>query len=225
MSKEKTISNTRKIIYACTFLAVVAVVATVIAVSTSDGGKTKVENKPITSVRDSASASERQSAKPSDEAPTSETAPSSADVTPTVKEISFVMPVEGGETIKDYTDATVVFNKTLGVYTGHLALDVAGAENAKVLAAEGGEVEAITTSYLEGTTLTINHGNGLKTVYNSIEVSDGLSVGNVVAKGSVIGIISTNNRQEYKDGPHLHFEVWENGLKISPYKYLNVNEK
>ena len=118
-----------------------------------------------------------------------------------------------------------MFNKTLGVYTGHLALDIGGAENASVLAAFDGEVESITSGYLEGVTLTLNHGNGLKTVYNSIEVDENVNVGDKLAKGAVIGIISTNNRQEYKDGAHLHFEVWENGVKISPFKYLTVNEK
>ena len=69
------------------------------------------------------------------------------------------------------------------------------------------------------------HGNNLKTVYNSIEVKDGLVEGANVEQGFVIGYVSDNNRQEYKDGPHLHFEVWENGEKISPYKYITVSEK
>ncbi|MBQ3166493.1 MAG: M23 family metallopeptidase, partial [Clostridia bacterium] len=75
------------------------------------------------------------------------------------------------------------------------------------------------------TTVTIDHGKGLKTVYNSIEPIEGLASGQKVEKGQVIGKVSTNNKQEYKDGPHLHFEVWENGESISPLKYLTVEEK
>ncbi len=142
-----------------------------------------------------------------------------------MKEIAFVLPVEDGEVMKEYTAASVVYNKTLGVYTGHMALDIGGKEGAKVYAAYDGQIESVVTTYLEGTSVTVNHGNGLKTVYNSIEVADGMEVGKSLRKGDVIGSISTNNRQEYKDGPHLHFEVWENGNKISPYKYLTVDEK
>lgn len=230
MSKAKSISNVRKVVYACIFLAAVAIVATVVAISTANQGVTLDANKPAatdTSVKTSATDSGKTSVRPSESAPVSSdpAGETGEDVTPTVKEIAFILPVEDGELIKEYTDATVVYNKTLGVYTGHLALDIGGAENANVLAAFDGKVESIKSAYLEGTTVTVDHGNGLKTVYNSLEVSDDLNVGDVLSKGAIIGVISTNNRQEYKDGAHLHFEVWENGIKISPYKYLTINEK
>ena len=64
-----------------------------------------------------------------------------------------------------------------------------------------------------------------KTVYNGIEAVEGLAAGTKVAQGYVIGYVSDNNKQEYKDGPHLHFEVWQDGSKISPYKYLSASEK
>ncbi|MBO5926497.1 MAG: M23 family metallopeptidase, partial [Clostridia bacterium] len=88
-----------------------------------------------------------------------------------------------------------------------------------------GVIEEITTGKLEGTTVTIDHGNGLKSVYNSIEINEDLAVGQSVDKGESIGVISTNNRLEYKDGPHLHFEVLENGEKVDPFKYLLTEEK
>lgn len=234
MSKAKSISNVRKIVYACIFLAAVAIVATVVAVSTANQG-VKLETDKQGGKNSSADISSVDSGKTSEDinsADTSSDKPASTaddkqdeDVTPTVKEVAFLLPVENGELIKEYTDATVVYNQTLGIYTGHLALDITGPENANVLTCFDGEVEAIKNAYLEGTSVTINHGNGLKTVYNSIEVADGLNVGDKLSKGAIIGVISTNNRQEYKDGAHLHFEVWENGVKISPYKYLTINEK
>lgn len=250
--KEGLTNNTRKIVFACIFLGVVAIVATVIAITAANRGAemnagknsgssamTSTLTSPIagnsasTSAGKSASAgssSPKSSAGSSGNASPSNSASgsgtqSSQPASPTVKEIAFVLPVENGEVMKEYTAASVVYNKTLGVYTGHMALDIGGAENAKVFAAYDGTIESIVTTYLEGTSVTVNHGNGLKTVYNSIEVADGMDVGRVLSKGEVIGTISTNNRQEYKDGPHLHFEVWENGSKISPYKYLTVDEK
>ena len=143
---------------------------------------------------------------------------------PVVSVIVFDMPVNG-TIIKEYVAAGVVYNQTLGVYTGHKAIDFAAEEGALVSACYDGVIESITSGKLEGTTLTIDHGNGLKTVYNSIEVDENISVGNRISKGDTIGTVSTNNRKEFKDGAHLHFEVLENGVKINPEKYLLIEEK
>lgn len=150
--------------------------------------------------------------------------PDEPDTKPTVK-ISFVMPVENATILKDYTATSVVFNKTLNVYTGHLAIDFAAEAGTAVKAVFDGVVESVETSYLTGTTVTIKHNDNLKTVYNSIEADEKLTAGATIKQGDVIGTVSDNNKQEYKDGAHLHFEVYENGKKISPYKYLAVTEK
>ncbi|MBP5373087.1 MAG: M23 family metallopeptidase [Clostridia bacterium] len=225
MDNEKSVSNARKVVYVCVFLAIVAIVATVIAIvaANSDNASNVGTSASVSASRNSASGS--ASGRSSNSGSASGSGGGSGNAQPTVKEVAFIMPVEGGEVLKDYTAATVVYNQTLGIFTGHLALDVGGAVDANVFAAYDGEIESITTGYLEGTTVTVNHGNGLKTVYNSIEADEGLSVGDKVMQGDVIGVISTNNRQEYKDGAHLHFEVWENGEKISPFKYLTIDEK
>ena len=143
---------------------------------------------------------------------------------PVVSVIVFDMPVNG-TIIKDYVSAGVVYNQTLNLYSGHKAIDFAGEEGAVVKAVYGGTVESVEISKLEGTTVTIDHGNGLKSVYNSIEVNEDITTGKALNKGDAIGVISTNNKLEYKDGAHLHFEVLENGEKIDPYKYLLTEEK
>lgn len=144
---------------------------------------------------------------------------------PTQKPMTFIIPVENATIICDYTASSVVFNKTLGIYTGHLAVDFAAEQGSEVKAVFDGKVESITTTYLTGTTITILHENNVKTVYNSVDAVEGLVEGQVVTQGQVIAYVSDNNKQEYKDGPHLHFEVYENGEKISPYKYLSVSDK
>ena len=135
------------------------------------------------------------------------------------------MPVENATLSCDYTATSVVYNQTLNIYTGHLAIDFKADFGSAVLAVYGGKVESITSSYLTGTTVTIDHGNGLKSVYNSVDAIEGLQTGMSVSQGQIIAYVSDNNRQEYKDGPHLHFEVLENGEKVSPYKYLTISEK
>lgn len=138
--------------------------------------------------------------------------------------IIFDMPVNG-TVIKDYVGASVVYNSTLNKYTGHKAIDFGAEEGASVKASYGGVVKEIIESKINGITIVIDHGSGLLSYYNGVEVKDGLEVGATVNKGDEIGFVSLNNRTEYKDGAHLHFEVTENGVKIDPNKYLLAEEK
>lgn len=143
---------------------------------------------------------------------------------PTVTVVVFDLPVQG-TIIKEYVAASVVYNQTLNLYTGHKAIDFGAEEGANVYACYDGKVDSITESKLDGITITVDHGNGLKSHYNSIEVDESITVGSEVKKGDVLGYVSTNNRTEYKDGAHLHFTVTENGEKINPEKYLLIEEK
>ena len=143
---------------------------------------------------------------------------------PVVKPIIFVMPVESSTSISEYSEQ-MVFNSTLGRFSAHLAVDFFAPEGTKVLAVYDGTVESVTTEFLTGTTVIIDHGNGLKTVYNSLADGDSVIVGQTVKTGDVIGEVSLSNRQEYKEGAHLHFQVIENDVVIDPAKYLTFNEK
>ena len=144
---------------------------------------------------------------------------------PASTQIVFTMPVENSTVTKEFTSSTVVYNQTLGVYTGHMGVDFSAEAGSNVVAVYDGKIESITTSYLQGTTIVINHGNGLKSLYNSLDALETLEEGQSVSKGEVIGYVSDNNRQEYKDGPHLHFEVTKDGKWIDPDEYLMMAEK
>ncbi|MBQ9781810.1 MAG: M23 family metallopeptidase [Clostridia bacterium] len=143
---------------------------------------------------------------------------------PVVSVITFDMPTSG-TIIKEYVGAGVIYNQTLGAYQGHKAIDFGGEVGADVFACYNGVVESITTSKLDGTTIVVDHLNGLKSSYNSIDVAENIEVGSIVERGEVIGYIAQNNKKEYLDGPHLHFEVFENGEKVDPNKYLVAEEK
>ena len=145
-------------------------------------------------------------------------------VTPVDKPIIFIMPVENSASIGEYSE-TMVWNSTLNRFSAHLAIDFYADEGTPVLAVYDGVVESVVTSLIKGTSITIDHGNGLKTVYNSLADGDMVVKGQSVKQGDIIGEVSISNRQEYKDGAHLHFEVFENGEKIDPVKYLAFEEK
>lgn len=140
------------------------------------------------------------------------------------KPIYFIVPVSNPTSIGEYSQ-TMVYNSTLNRYSSHLAVDYFAPEGTDVLAVFDGSVLSIETTFLQGTTITIDHGNGLYSIYNSLADGDSVIVGQKVSQGDVIGQVSTTNRQEYKDGAHLHFEVKENGMLIDPAKYLESQEK
>lgn len=143
---------------------------------------------------------------------------------PVVKPITFIMPIENSTGIGEYVE-TMVWNSTLGRYSAHMAIDFFADEGTAVMAVYDGVVEKVENSLIHGVTVTIDHGNGLKTVYNSLADGDMVSQGQSVKQGDIIGEVSVTNRQEHSSGAHLHFEVFENGEKIDPIKYLELNEK
>ena len=143
---------------------------------------------------------------------------------PVVEEIKFIMPVENVISITEFSD-TLVFNSTLNRYSAHLATDFYVNEGASVFAVYGGTVESVNNDLLKGVSVTIDHGNGLKTVYNSLSEEVAVIEGQKVNKGDILGSVGLTNRQEYKAGAHLHFEVLEDGVSINPSVYLSISEK
>ena len=147
-----------------------------------------------------------------------------AQETPVVKVISFIMPVAKATAVEDYTE-TLAYNATLKRYQAHKAIDFFAEDGAPVYAAYDGVISDIETTLLTGTTITVDHGNGLYTVYNSLTDGDKVFVGQSVKQGAQIGTVSSSNRQEAAEGAHLHFQVVENGEAINPAKYLALEEK
>ncbi|MBE5733503.1 MAG: M23 family metallopeptidase [Clostridiales bacterium] len=160
---------------------------------------------------------------PDDEQGTGATNPDT-DVEPVIKPVTFIMPVNNPTSIGAYSE-TMVWCSTMGRFESHMAIDFFAQEGESVLAVYDGVVESVESTLLEGVTVVLDHGNGLKTIYNSLADIDGVSVGQTVKQGQIIGEVSVSNRQEYKDGAHLHFEVKENGQTIDPVKYLSIDEK
>ena len=142
---------------------------------------------------------------------------------PVVSVISFIMPVDTSN-YKEYSE-TMVFNQTLGRFSSHTAMDFFADEGSPVFAVYDGNVESVEKTLLDGVTIVINHGDGLKTVYNSLLDGDSVTVGQTVSQGDVIGLVSVSNRQEYKDGAHLHFEVALDGVNVNPLNYLTIEGK
>ncbi len=106
---------------------------------------------------------------------------------------------------------------TQGVWAGHVAIDLGTPTGTPIYASDGGTVvEAGWSNVGYGNYVLIDHGNGFRTRY--AHMSKILATrGQTVDQGQQIGLVgSTGN----STGPHLHFEVYLNGVLQSPLKYL-----
>ena len=135
----------------------------------------------------------------------------------------FFSPVSNMSAINGYG---FYHNQTLNNYYVHTGIDFSADEGAEVYAVQSGTVEGVYTSdVLVGTRIVIDHGDGVKTVYEFVEAKEGLKAGDRVERGEVIATVSAATGNEYKDGAHLHFEVVENGKAVDPSEYLTLDEK
>lgn len=104
-------------------------------------------------------------------------------------------------------------------YDNHRAIDVQNRYNryGNVYAADRGTV--VTNSYdrVSGYYVRINHGNGFLTWYGHLRYKSPINVGAKVDKGSVIGTIGMTGTAT---GPHVHFAIERNGVRVNPCNYL-----
>lgn len=139
--------------------------------------------------------------------------------------IVFSSPLAKLEIIKDFSATALKYNKTLKQWEAHKAIDFKAQEGEDVFAVYGGKVVSVTSEYLTGNTIVIEHLGGIRTVYGSLGDNVGVAVGDTVKVGQKIGTASTSAKAEYQEGAHLHFEVLKDGKKINPADYLILSEK
>ncbi len=102
----------------------------------------------------------------------------------------------------------------------HMALDITADVGTPIVAANTGTVSNVILGTWDGgygNNVYIDSGNGYKTHYahmSSVYVSPGQSV---VAGKTVIGAVGLTGRTT---GPHLHFEVIQNGVLVNPLGFL-----
>ena len=103
-----------------------------------------------------------------------------------------------------------------GQRDGHTGMDLAVPTGTPIRAALDGTVKIATYNSSYGNYVTIDHGNGLVTLYahNSRLL---VRPGQVVQAGDVVSLSGATGRVT---GPHLHFEVRLNGQRTNPRYYL-----
>lgn len=103
-----------------------------------------------------------------------------------------------------------------GTQRYHSGIDIGADYGDTVSAADGGVVIFAGWMGGYGYAVIIDHGNGISTLYaHNSELAVG--EGQQVRKGQTISYIGSTG---YSTGPHLHFEVRENGTPVNPGNYI-----
>ena len=133
----------------------------------------------------------------------------------TVHALSFehAQPTEG--------TLTSGFGSRLSPTTGepafHYGLDIAADEGTPIAAFADGTVREVGESDY-GKYLIVDHADGFSTLYAHCS-SISVGVGDEVQCGSKIALVGQTGNAT---GPHLHFELWKDGMALDPSDYLEA---
>jgi len=103
------------------------------------------------------------------------------------------------------------------VNIGHFGVDIVGKLNSRISAALDGTVVFAGWTIDTGYVIYIQHEQNLITVYR--HNAELLKVqGDKVRAGEAIAIMGNSGKET--TGPHLHFEMWLNGVSVNPEDYI-----
>ncbi|MFS4466241.1 M23 family metallopeptidase [Maribacter sp. 2210JD10-5] len=102
----------------------------------------------------------------------------------------------------------------------HYAVDVVAPTDTPVKAIANGTVVFSEWTADTGYVIILEHDGGLLSVYKH-NGSLAKSQGAIVRAGEVIA--SVGNTGELTTGPHLHFELWDNGTPVNPVDFIDFN--
>ncbi len=142
-------------------------------------------------------------------------APSGADVaTQPTQPVRIVREVHTGEVNLPLSFPTEGFiTRTFDAAKQHFGIDIAGKTGTTVCAAADGHVIFAGWTVDDGNMVIIAHSNGYVTFYKHNQT---LLTGNnvFIKRGEPIALLGNSGRTSL--GPHLHFELWYDGLPRDP---------
>lgn len=128
-----------------------------------------------------------------------------------------VLPVENARITSRFGYRT---NPVSGNYGFHTGIDLAAAEGTPVSASFYGKIVETGSSDVWGNYILMEHSEKLHTYYchlSEIYAEEGA----VIRQGETIGLVGSTG---WSTGPHLHFEVRINGIRVNPEALLYPEE-
>lgn len=132
-------------------------------------------------------------------------------------------PVEG-EAVAAFSATELTYNAALGDWRTHNGVDLSAELGEGVCAMQEGEVLTVSNDLLLGTTVTLNHGDGLMSVYANLDPEVDVEQGQRVSAGQRIGTVGQTAMGERNEGCWLHFAVLKDSEAVDPMEYLESKE-
>lgn len=98
----------------------------------------------------------------------------------------------------------------------HKGIDISARMRTPIIAPADGVVISVGRTYGYGNMVTISHGYGMKTLYGHLDKFL-VKKGEPVKRGQEIALLGNSGRST---GPHVHYEVYLNGVPVDPFRYI-----
>lgn len=132
---------------------------------------------------------------------------------------SYVWPISGEVAVPHKVDE-LIYDKTMADWRTHSGIDITAERGDKIMAVAPGTVERIYEDDLYGTTVVIDHGGEIRSVYANLADTPVVSEGEQVIGGQDVGAVGDTALVETGIVSHLHFELIVNGERVDPIAYL-----
>jgi murein DD-endopeptidase MepM/ murein hydrolase activator NlpD len=144
--------------------------------------------------------------------------------------LEFRSDVESTDRYSIFNEATksadiVFFSPVKGIVTDgyslknkHFAIDIAVQMGTPVKSVADGTVIFAEWTAETGNVIIVEHSNGFISIYKH-NTALHKRQGDMVKSGEVIA--SAGDTGEYSTGPHLHFELWNEGYPVNPINYID----
>ena len=99
----------------------------------------------------------------------------------------------------------------------HYGLDIAGKIGTLIVAAADGNIVFSGWTYNDGYVVIISHTSSFMSFYKHNQ-SLLKSAGSFVRRGEPIATLGNSGTTSF--GPHLHFEIWKDGIPVDPSTYM-----
>ena len=132
---------------------------------------------------------------------------------------AYIWPVLG-ELDREHNIESLSYDVTLKDWRTHDGVDIAAALGTNVAAFSAGTVLSVEEDGLYGTVVSIDHGDGLVSVYANLDEYCYVSAGDWVEAGHIIGSIGNTALCEVNQNSHLHFAMQCDGNSVNPLDYM-----
>ena len=139
--------------------------------------------------------------------------------TPAAAPTSYLWPVQG-EVITDYTVDALAYDPTMADWRTHTGVDIAASAGTEVRSVASGTVSDVSSDVMMGTTVVVDHGGGVTSVYANLASVPTVEVGDAVSTGDILGSVGNTAIAESALASHLHFAMALDGAAVDPGEYL-----